>query len=153
MILKNKEESKMEYITFNLHNTEYALELTKTREILSYPENITPLPNSSKEMKGLINLRGEVVPIIDLRIKFDIAPEELYNSDTVVLSVKTNDGRMLGIVADKVNDTKDLDFDTIKLIDSLGTTIPVNYIKGVVQHKENMIIIMDIEEVLKKENI
>lgn len=143
----------MEFITFNLNKTEYAIELKKIGEIFSYPDNITELPNSPEEMKGLINLRGEVVPIIDLRIKFNIANNDLYNINTVVLSVKTDDNRMLGIVADKVNDTKELDLIAIRSVDTLGSAIPVNYIKGVVQHNENMITIMDIEEVLRKSNI
>ena len=73
----------------------YAIELPKIREILTYPDNITPLPNTSKWVKGLIILRGEVVPILDIRIKFNTGPGT-YDQNTSVIAVITEDKRMIG---------------------------------------------------------
>ena len=143
----------MEFLTFNLGKTEYAIELDKIREILVYPDNITNLPNSPEDMKGLINLRGEVVPILDLRIKFDILNDDMYNEDTTVLAIKTNDNRMLGLVADNVNDTKSLDMNTKTDVGDMGTAIPPRFLKGLVQYEGNMITIINCEAIVCKDEL
>ena len=143
----------MDFLTFNLGKTEYAIELGKIREILVYPDNITKLPNSPEDMKGLINLRGEVVPILDLRIKFDILNDDMYNEDTTVLAIRTEDNRMLGLVADNVNDTKSLDISTKTDVGDMGTAIPPKFLKGLVQYEGNMITIIDPEAIVCKSEL
>ena len=83
-------ENTSEYMTFVLGTMKYAIELPKIREILTYPEIVTILPNTTDWVKGLINLRGEVVPILDLRIKFGTGEVE-YNENTAVIAVITED--------------------------------------------------------------
>ena len=90
-----------EYMTFILGEMKYAVELPKIREILTYPDLITTLPNTSEWVKGLINLRGEVVPILDIRVKFGTG-EVQYDENTAVIAVITDDNRMIGLVVDKV---------------------------------------------------
>lgn len=141
-----------EFMTFYLGGTQYAIGLTKVREILTYPEFITPLPNCSDFMKGLINLRGEVVPVLDLRIKFDINAE--YNESTAVIAVVTSDRRMLGIVVDSVDDVEGIDIDSLAGASSMSSAIPARYLRGYSVHDdEGMIVIMDIESVLSKKEI
>ena len=96
-------ENTSEFMTFELGAMKYAIELPKIREILTYPDNITPLPNTKKWVKGLINLRGEVVPILDIRIKFNTGPGT-YDENTSVIAVITEDKRMIGIIVDLVDD-------------------------------------------------
>ena len=143
----------MEFLTFNLGHTEYAIELEKIREILVYPDNITRLPNSPQDMQGLINLRGEVVPILDLRIKFNILNDNMYNEDTTVLAIKTKDNRMLGLVVDSVNDTKYLDTTHKTDVGDMGSAIPKRFLKGLVQYEGNMITIVNCEAIVCKSEL
>lgn len=142
-----------EFMTFELGEMKYAIELPKIREILTYPDNITTLPNTSEWVKGLINLRGEVVPILDIRIKFSTG-EVVYNDSTAVIAVITEDKRMIGIVVDKVDDVQRLDTSTLAPVSDMGSAIPSRYLKGFVRLANNqMLVIMDIESVVHKDEL
>lgn len=142
-----------EYMTFELGSMQYAIELPKIREILTYPEIITVLPNVNGWVKGLINLRGEVVPILDIRIKFNTG-EIVYNENTAVIAVITEDKRMIGIVVDKVDDVQKIDLSALAAVSEMGSAIPSKYLKGFVRLDNNeMLVIMDIESVVDKEEL
>lgn len=142
-----------EFMTFELGKMKYAIELPKIREILTYPDNITTLPNTSEWVKGLINLRGEVVPILDIRIKFNTG-EPVYNESTSVIAVITEDKRMIGIIVDKVDDVQRLDTSTLAPVSDMGSAIPSRYLKGFVRLANNqMLVIMDIESVVHKSEL
>jgi purine-binding chemotaxis protein CheW len=143
-----------EFMTFELGAMKYAIELPKIREILTYPENITTLPNTSDWVKGLINLRGEVVPILDIRIKFNTNAEPVYDENTSVIAVITEDSRMIGIVVDLVDDVQRLDTSALAPVSEMGSAIPAKYLKGFVRLDNNeMLVIMDIEKVVSKEEL
>ncbi|MEA3353182.1 MAG: chemotaxis protein CheW [Campylobacterota bacterium] len=143
-----------EYMTFILGSMKYAIELPKIREILTYPELITQLPNTSKWVKGLINLRGEVVPILDIRMKFDTSEEIVYDDNTAVIAVITDDNRMVGLVVDKVDDVQRLENSSLYPVSDMGSAIPSKYLKGFVRLEDNqMLVIMDIETVVHKEEL
>ena len=147
---KNQASTVNEYMTFILGKMKYAIELPKIREILTYPDMITPLPNTTQWVKGLINLRGEVVPILDVRIKFNTG-EIIYDENTAVIAVITNDNRMLGIVVDKVDDVQNIDITSLSPVASMGSAIPSQYLKGYVRLEDNqMLVLMDIEAVIDK---
>ena len=142
-----------EYMTFILGSMKYAIELPKIREILTYPEIITPLPNTTAWVKGLINLRGEVVPILDVRVKFSTG-EIIYDENTAVIAVITDDNRMLGIVVDKVDDVQKIDITSLSPVASMGSAIPSKYLKGYVRLEDNqMLVLMDVESVLDKSEL
>lgn len=142
-----------EYMTFELGKMKYAIELPKIREILTYPEIITTLPNTTGWVKGLINLRGEVVPILDIRIKFNTGEIE-YNDNTAVIAVITEDKRMIGIVVDKVDDVQKIDISTLSPVSDMGSAIPSKYLKGFARLDNNqMLVIMDVESVVHKEEL
>ena len=139
-----------EYMTFILGQMKYAIELPKIREILTYPEIITALPNTTDWVKGLINLRGEVVPILDVRTKFNTG-EIVYDDNTAVIAVITEDARMIGIVVDKVDDVQKIDITYLSPVSDMGSAIPSKYLKGFVRLENNqMLVIMDIETVVHK---
>ncbi len=139
-----------EYMKFVLGSMQYAIELPKIREILTYPEMITILPNVPEYIKGLINLRGEVVPVIDLRVKFKTG-DIVNNQNTAVIAVVTEDKRMIGIVVDKVDDVQRLDLTALAPVSDIGSSIPSKYLKGFVRlHNNDMLVIMDIEAVVSK---
>jgi purine-binding chemotaxis protein CheW len=142
-----------EFMTFELGKMKYAIELPKIREILTYPEIITTLPNTSEWVKGLINLRGEVVPILDIRIKFSTGEIE-YNDNTAVIAVITEDKRMIGIVVDKVDDVQRLDTSQLAPVSDMGSAIPSKYLKGFVRLNDSkMLVVMDVETVVHKSEL
>ena len=146
-------DNTSEYMTFELGSMKYAIELPKIREILTYPEIITTLPNTTGWVKGLINLRGEVVPILDLRIKFNTGQVE-YNDNTAVIAVITGDKRMIGIVVDKVDDVQKIDSSTLSPVSDMGSAIPSKYLKGFVRlDNSKMLVVMDIESVVHKDEL
>ena len=142
-----------EFMTFELGAMKYAIELPKIREILTYPDNITPLPNTSNWVKGLISLRGEVVPILDIRLKFNTGPGE-YDENTSVIAVITEDKRIIGIVVDLVDDVQRLDTSMLATVSEMGSAIPSKYLKGYIRLANNqMLVVMDIERVVAKEEL
>ena len=142
-----------EYMTFILGSMKYAVELPKIREILTYPDLITTLPGTTQWVKGLINLRGEVVPILDIRVKFGTG-EVVYDENTAVIAVITNDNRMIGLVVDKVDDVQKLENTSLYPVSDMGSAIPSKYLKGFVRLEDNeMLVIMDIETVVHKEEL
>lgn len=148
-----KSTNSDEYMTFILGSMKYAIELPKIREILTYPELITELPNTSRWVKGLINLRGEVVPILDIRVKFSTG-EVVYDENTAVIAVITDDNRMVGLVVDKVDDVQRLENTSLYPVSDMGSSIPSKYLKGFVRLEDNqMLVIMDIETVVHKEEL
>lgn len=147
------EVNTAEYMTFVLGSMKYAIELPKIREILTYPEIITTLPNTSAWVKGLINLRGEVVPILDIRIKFNTG-EAVYNDNTAVIAIITDDKRMIGITVDKVDDVQKINTSALSPVSEMGSAIPSKYLKGFLRLSNNeMLVIMDIESVISKEEL
>ncbi len=142
-----------EYMTFILGTMKYAVELPRIREILTYPDLITTLPGTSKWVKGLINLRGEVVPILDIRVKFGTG-EVVYDENTAVIAVITDDNRMIGLVVDKVDDVQKLDNASLYPVSDMGSAIPSKYLKGFVRLEDNeMLVIMDVETVVHKNEL
>lgn len=142
-----------EFMTFELGAMKYAIELPKIKEILTYPDNITTLPNTEDWVKGLINSRGEVVPILDIRIKFHTG-KIVYNESTTIITVITEDKRMIGIVVDKVDDVQKLDTGLLATVSDMGSGIPAKYLKGFIRLDNNqMLVIMDIEKVVAKSEL
>jgi len=140
-----------QFLTFLLGGETYAIEITKIREILTYPE-VTILPNTPDWVKGVINLRGEVTPIIDLRLRFNTSSKDalIYNDTTIVIAVVTTDNRMLGIVVDEVSDIELIDLDTLAPSPDMGISIGREYLKGLYNKEDEMIVIADIDKILNK---
>lgn len=139
-------------LTFKLGSETYGIQINKVREILTYPI-VTPIPDASRWIKGVINLRGEVAPIIDLRVRFNINNEPIYNERTIVIAVKTEDTRMIGLVVDEVSDMENVDIDKLYPAPDMGTSIAPKYLKGLFKKEEKMIVILDIDKILDKEEM
>lgn len=142
-----------EYMTFIIGSMRYAIELPSIREILTYPNLITVLPGTSKWIKGLINLRGQVVPILDIRIKFT-NNEVVYNEETIVIAVLTDDDRLIGLVVDKIEDVKKIDNTLLYPLADMGSAIPPQYLKGFARLEDNeMLVIMNIDAITHKDEL
>lgn len=139
-------------LTFKLGSETYGIQINKVREILTYPI-VTPIPDASRWVKGVINLRGEVAPIIDLRVRFSINSEPIYNERTIVIAVKTEDSRMIGLVVDEVSDMENVELDKLYPAPDMGTSIAPKYLKGLFKKEDKMIVILDIDKILDKEEM
>lgn len=134
-----------EYLTFILGQEEYAIDILKVQEIRGY-EPPTTIANAPDFLKGVINLRGNIVPIVDLRIKFNVGKAE-YSPMTVVI-ILTIGGRVVGIVVDSVSDVTLLRPDQIYPKPEFGSAIDTQFINGMGSLGERMLIVIDIERLM-----
>lgn len=141
---------KQEFLAFTLGREEYCIDILKVQEIRGY-ETVTPIPNTPAFMKGVVNLRGLIVPIIDLRIKLELETVT-YDQFTVVIILSIC-GRIVGAVVDSVSDVIALAAEEIKEAPQLGAAIKMDYIDGLVTIDERMLIIIDIEKLATMEEI
>ncbi len=138
------------YLTFVLGSEEYGIEIIKVREIIGIMD-ITNVPQTPDYMKGVINLRGKVIPVIDLRLKFSMV-EEKYTQETCVIVVEVNNTH-IGIIVDSVSEVQNINGSEIEEPPSLGQGIDTNFIIGMGKVKEKIIILLDIEKVLTSEDL
>jgi len=134
-----------EFLAFTLGNEEYGIDILKVQEIRGY-ENVTRIANAPEFIKGVVNLRGTIVPIIDMRIKFNL-DEPTYNELTVVI-ILTLGKRVVGMVVDSVSDVTTLSNEQIKPAPDMGTTLNTNYLLGLGTLDGRMLILVDIEKLM-----
>lgn len=134
-----------EYLAFTLGREEYGIDILKVQEIRGY-ETVTRIANAPDFIKGVINLRGIIVPIVDLRIKFQLDRVE-YNQYTVVIILNLMD-RVVGIVVDGVSDVLSLTQDQIRPSPEFAVTMSTEYLTGLGALGERMLILVDIERLL-----
>lgn len=134
-----------EYLTFTLGSEEYAIDILKVQEIRGY-ETPTLIANAPSFIKGVINLRGIIVPIVDLRIKFNLGVIE-YTPFTVVIILNVA-GRVIGIVVDSVSDVMSLTPNQIRQAPDFSGTFDTKYIRGLAAIDERMLIVTDIERLM-----
>ncbi|MEO1954571.1 MAG: chemotaxis protein CheW [Campylobacterales bacterium] len=143
----------MELIIFEFLDGHYAIELSKTKVILVYKNTmITPVAIEKPWILGFTNLRGEVTPIVDLRIKFS-KDKPLYHEDTVIIVVKTEEDKLMGIVIDKIKETKSIDVDDLSITPDMSLGMDPKYIQGLKKDGDDMIAILDIDSVLNIEEL
>jgi purine-binding chemotaxis protein CheW len=134
-----------EYLTFVLGEEEYGIEILKVQEIRGY-DAVTPIANTPSFIKGVVNLRGKIVPIVDLRIKFNLGKVG-YDEFTVVIILNLS-GRVVGIVVDGVSDVMALKEEQLRDVPSLVTSIDTKYIVGLATVEQQMLILVDIEQLM-----
>jgi purine-binding chemotaxis protein CheW len=134
-----------EFLTFTLGEEEYCIDILKVQEIRGY-DAVTKIANAPDFIKGVINLRGNIVPIVDLRIKFNLKEVE-YHGQTVVIILNIL-GRTIGIVVDRVSDVILLGSERIKPTPEFGATLNTQYITGLATLDDRMLIVMNIEKLM-----
>ena len=134
-----------EFLTFRLGQEEYGIDILKVQEIRGY-DSVTRIANAPDFIKGVINLRGVIVPIVDMRIKFRLGEAE-YNSFTVVVILNVM-GRVVGIVVDSVSDVLELASEQIRAAPEFSAALDSSYIMGLGSIGERMLILMDIEKLM-----
>jgi purine-binding chemotaxis protein CheW len=137
-------ESTREVLVFVLGREEYAVDILKVQEIRGY-DKVTPIPNAPAFLKGMVNIRGIIVPVIDLRVKFGL---EARKEATTVMIVLRIGHRMIGMVVDGVSDTLPLATSDIKPAPTLGGIVDSAYLAGLATKDGRMILLLDIEHLL-----
>jgi len=145
-----------QYLTFLLGDEEYGVDILRVQEIRGW-DSVTTIPNAPAFIKGVINLRGTIVSILDLRERFGIESVE-YNDLTVVvvLRVKGTDGdkeRIMGVVVDAVSEVYHISEEELKDAPDLGYAINMDYMKGMATVDEKMIIVLDIDHLMSLKDI
>ena len=139
-----------EYLTFTLGAEEYGMDILKVQEIRGY-DAVTKIANAPAFIKGVINLRGVIVPIVDLRIKFKLG-DPTYDQFTVVIILNIGK-RVMGIVVDGVSDVIELNSDSLRPAPEFGSILDTRYIMGLGTVEERMIIIVDIEKLMTSQEM
>lgn len=152
MCIATHEETKEDntsFITFSLESETYAVPIQTIEEIIGC-QDISLLPNVPPFIKGVINLRGELVPVLDLRLKFGLEPRD-YTPLTVFLIVRV-DTRVMGMVVDNVADVLVIDPARVQKTPAFSASIPTDFIEGVYKdQQEQMVILVDIPSLIKPE--
>jgi purine-binding chemotaxis protein CheW len=134
-----------QYLTFTLGAEEYGVEILRVQEIKGYSA-VTPIPNTPAYVKGVMNLRGAIVPVVDLRAKLAMA-EAAYTPFTVIVVVRVA-ARTFGVVVDAVTDVLDIPATDVQPTPDFGAQVDARLISGVARAGERLVILLDIEQVL-----
>jgi purine-binding chemotaxis protein CheW len=138
-------EGTREVLVFILGAEEYGVDILKVQEIRGY-EKVTPIPSAPAYLKGIVNLRGVIVPLVDMRVRFGLA-EPRYDSTTVVVILRVA-GRIIGLVVDAVSDVVHLAPNDVKEAPALGAVVDSSFLAGLATRDDRMILLLDIEKLL-----
>jgi len=136
-------------ITFILGEEKYGLNILKVRELISFPEGLTRIPGVPDYIIGMFNLRGLVIPVMDLREKFNMSGEERHEFSVII--IVEVDNKSIGITVDSVSDVIFVKEDDIQETTELAVNVDTKFIKGVAKTKDEMVILLDIDFLLSKE--
>ena len=140
----------LQQLTFNLAGEEYGVDILAVREIRGW-SRVTRIPQTPAHLLGGLNLRGAIVPIMDLRLRFGLERES-YGDSTVVIILAIAE-RLFGIVVDAVSDVVDIDPAAIKPVPDMGVIVDTRYLKGLATHVERMVMLLDVEKLMRPEDV
>ncbi len=148
----DSDADNVQFLTFVLSNEEYGVDILRVQEIKGW-DSATPIPNTPDYIKGVINLRGTIVPVFDLRLRFNM-PQIEYGVTTVVIVLKVESvrgDRIMGIVVDGVSEVYSVHPEAMKPSPDFGAKVSTDFIKGLVTVDDKMITILDIDQLLNEE--
>ncbi|WP_343553711.1 chemotaxis protein CheW [Pantoea sp.] len=146
----NNNAMAQEFLVFRLGQEEYGIDILKVQEIRGC-DRVTRIPNAHDFITGVTNLRGVIVPIVDLRLRFNL-PEAKQDENTVVIVLNLND-RIVGIVVDGVVDVQSMDVDQIKPAPEVTSSLSSRYLLGIGVLDSRMVILVNIEKLLSREEL
>jgi purine-binding chemotaxis protein CheW len=137
-----------QFLNFDLDSEVFAVEIDKVREVLDY-ETVTRIPQTPDFMTGVINLRGSVVPVIDMRKKFRLSEKEITEDTCIIIVEVSVDGSsvVIGALADAVREVFDLSLEEIEPVPQIGTQLSPEFLRGMAQKNNEFVLIMDIDKV------
>ena len=140
----------VQQLTFSLASEEYGVDILSVREIRGW-SRVTRIPQTPAYVLGVLNLRGAVVPVMDLRLRFGIEREG-YGDSTVMIVVAVAE-RLFGVVVDAVSDVVDIDPAAVKPVPDMGAVVDTRYLKGLATHAERMVMLLDVEKLMRPEDV
>ena len=155
MTTATKEVTQQEqYLTFLLAGEEYAISILKVKEIIEY-DTVTVVPKTPKWIRGVINLRGSVVPVVDLAVKFGLEERPVTKTSCIVIvdGQLENQNTTMGIVADAVSQVMDLAANDIREVPEFGTRVQVNYLLGMARLGKKFALLLDVDKVLSTDEL
>lgn len=143
-----------QYLSFTLGGEDYGLDILKVQEIRGW-EAVRPLPDTPDYIKGVLDMRGIIVPIVDLRLRFDVGRAEYTPTTVIIVATTQHEGReqVMGMVVDGVSDVLDASEDKIRPAPNLGSKISTRFIRGVVTRDSRMVILLDVDRLLDPEEL
>lgn len=139
----------VQYLTVNLANEEYAIDILAVREIRGWTP-VTRIPQAPPYVLGVLNLRGTIVPVLDLRLRFGLT-REAYDATTVTVIVNVA-GRLFGVVVDAVSDVLDVAADDVRPVPDMGTAVDTEYLKGLTAVADRMVLLLDVDKLLQPQD-
>jgi purine-binding chemotaxis protein CheW len=147
--VSNNEQAN-QYLTFTLGAEEYGIEILKVQEIKGYSA-ITHIPNAPPHVKGVMNLRGTVIPVVDLRRKFSMEMVE-FNKFSVIIVVMVGE-KVAGLVVDAVSDVLDIDSASVRPAPDFGSRADTRFIRGVASMGEKLVVLLDVDRLVTEEEV
>ncbi|MEW5747018.1 MAG: chemotaxis protein CheW [Nitrospirota bacterium] len=143
-----------QYLTFRLNEETFALDISKVREVLDFT-TVTKVPQTPDFMRGVINLRGSVVPVVDMRLKFGMAMTERTVNTCIIIVEVSVDGEttILGALADSVQEVIELEPESIEPAPRIGTRLNTDFIKGMGRRDNQFIMILDVDRVFSADEL
>jgi purine-binding chemotaxis protein CheW len=145
---------QQQYLTFLLANEEYAISILKVKEIIEYGM-VTTVPKTPKWVRGVINLRGSVVPVVDLAVKFGLEEKPVTKTTCIVIIETQYEGQTttIGAIADAVSQVMELTAEDIQPVPEFGTRVKVNYLLGMAQLGKKFALLLDVDKVLSTDEL
>lgn len=152
-VMGSVEEGMLQYLTFELNREHYGVEILRVQEIKGW-DQVTRIPNTPPHLCGVLNMRGEIVPIVDLRLLFEM-PFQPYSKTTVVVVLRVEDvtRRTVGIVVDAVSDAHNVQPEEIREAPDFGDKVNTAFITGITRIDDNMVMLLDVDKLLHSEQI
>ncbi|MDH5433578.1 MAG: chemotaxis protein CheW, partial [Gammaproteobacteria bacterium] len=150
------DRSVQQYLTFLMEDDEYGIDILSVQEIHGWVEP-RPIPNTPKHIRGVIDWRGTIVPIVDLRVRFSYA-EATYDKTTVVIVLKseleeTGQNVVIGIVVDAVSDVRDVKPEDMRDAPKMGGKVDTHYIEGIAKVEDAMVVLLDLGKLVNLEEL
>jgi purine-binding chemotaxis protein CheW len=139
------------YLTFCLGNEQYGIEILRVREIIGLIA-ITPLPRTPDFVKGVMNLRGRIIPVMDLRRRFGLAETETTKETCIIVvdaaNAESGEQNLTGVIVDSVREVQDIPAEAVEPAPEFGMAVPLDYIQGMGKAKDKVVVLLDVSEVL-----
>jgi len=142
------------YLTFDLASEAYGLEILKVQEIIGIMP-VTRVPRTPEFIRGVINLRGKVIPVVDLRLKFKMEPKEDTRRTSIIVVQIKQEGRQvtMGLIVDDVSEVIDIDGENIEPAPEFGASVNTDFIMGIAKINQRVIILLDVDRVLSNGDV
>lgn len=140
-----------QYLTFFLSGEEYAIGILRVKEIIGY-DTVTTVPKTPNWVRGVINLRGSVVPVVDLAVRFGMGGHPVTKTSCIIIieGLSENRNTLMGVMVDAVSQVMDIAADEVRAVPVFGTRIEVDFLQGMAEQGEKFVLLLDIDKVLSE---